>query len=507
MDAAQIILIVFIAFSLGAIAAFLIRKMVFEKQYVPAAVHAGVCQELTVLRTEKEFKDAELQQLKCEKDSLCEIRDNLTADLNNLSTELGGCKADRNNADKLVYETKSLLEIVRQSKTEVDAALVSREKELIEVNAQLKEYKEKLDTQKQDIENLGGKFEDAFKVLAQNILEDKSRKFSEEQNKNLKGILEPLQKEIQLFKEDVGAKQKQESDERISLREQVKGMTTLNQTLSEQANKLTETLRLQVKQQGDWGESILEAILENSGLQKDLQYFTQQSSRNAEGKIIRPDVLIKYPDQRTIIIDSKVSLVHYYNMCSSHGEEDQKRSLQLLIQSLRSHIDGLASKNYGDISQALDFIIMFVPVEPAYIAAMHADPELWQYAYKKGILLISPANLIATLKLVKDMWRKDAVDKNAQEIADKAGKLYDKLVIFVETFEKVGVQLDKAGETWSDAKKQLTAGKGNLISQALKMNALHINSKKDLPDDIANQAILNDHFDPEGKKNDFLLYE
>jgi DNA recombination protein RmuC len=137
---------------------------------------------------------------------------------------------------------------------------------------------------------------------------------------------------------------------------------------------------------------------------------------------------------------------------------------------------------------------MFVPVEPAYIAAMHGDPDLWQYAYKRGIFLISPANLIATLKLVKDLWRKDAVDKNAQKIAEKAGKLYDKLVNFVEAFEMVGEQLDKAGETWEKAHKQLTAGKGNLLSQALKMQALHIHSKKELPPDLANAAVLNDHF-------------
>jgi DNA recombination protein RmuC len=248
--------------------------------------------------------------------------------------------------------------------------------------------------------------------------------------------------------------------------------------------------------------------LENSGLQKDLQYFTQQSSRNDEGKTIRPDVVISYPDGRKIIIDSKVSLTHYYNVCNAQTEDEEKACLKQLIQSIKAHIEGLASKNYGDISQALDFIIMFVPVETAYIAAMHGDPSLWQYAYKKSILLISPANLIATLTLVKDMWRKDAVDKNAHEIADKAGKLYDKLVGFVETFEKVGIQLDKAGETWTEARKQLTAGKGNLISQALRMNALKINSRKELPDDLGNEAILNDHFGIEKTSTDSIkLYE
>ena len=367
------------------------------------------------------------------------------------------------------------------------------EKERLAHAATLEAWKhatEKLETQKADLEKVGTQFEHAFGSLAQKILDDRSKKFGEEQEKNMKMMLEPLQKEIAEFKIDIGVKQKQESDERISLREAVKHITTLNQTLSEQAERLTETLRLQVKQQGDWGESILESILEHSGLQKGLQYFTQQGSRNADGQSIRPDVVVRYPDERKIVIDSKVSLVNYYDLCGCiPGEEDGHKSL--MVRSFKSHIDELAAKNYGDIQDALDFVIMFVPVEPAYITVMHTDPALWQYAYKKRILLISPANLVATLKLVEDMWRKDAIDKNAQAIAQKAGKIYDKLESFVENFERVGDQLQKATGSWEDARKQLISGRGNLLRQAVHMKQLHIDNRKDIAPELEQEALLN----------------
>jgi DNA recombination protein RmuC len=493
---------------IGGIIAWFMRKLIFEKDTIPLSDFSALKDCVHELESQKAVAVEANRNLKEKFETVSNNFENKNRETDQLRECLAAKIEACNSLENILKDVRNQSE---DAKTELQRKideLTDARNTIFDLKAQIQFKQEKLDTQKTDLENLGKKFEDTFKVLAQNILDDKSKSFSAEQEKNLKGILEPLQKEIVQFKDEIGTKQKQESDERISLREQVKHMSTLNQTLSDQANKLTETLRLQVKQQGDWGESILEAILENSGLQKDLQYFTQQSSRNDEGKTIRPDVVISYPDGRKIIIDSKVSLTHYYNVCNSENEEEEKACLKQLIQSIKNHIEGLASKNYGDISQALDFIIMFVPVETAYIAAMHGDPGLWQYAYKKSILLISPANLIATLTLVKDMWRKDAVDKNAHEIADKAGKLYDKLVGFVETFEKVGVQLDKAGETWTEARKQLTAGKGNLISQALRMNALKINSRKELPDDLGNEGILNDHFSITQKNSDSLpLFE
>jgi DNA recombination protein RmuC len=485
--------ILYLIFALAAgIVAWIIRKLIFEKNSVPIADFEQVKQQLQERSSALAVAENTASVLKGEKQELATSLKEIQEKLQETSNSLIARVTHIDNLQLQLTEAKEACKELNSDAEHLQRELSESKEVIVNLKAEAEFRQEKLNTQKAEMDNLGKKFEDSFKVLAQQILDDKSKTFNETQEKNLKGILEPLEKEIKRFKEDIETKQKHESEERVSLKEQVKHMTTLNQTLSEQANKLTETLRLQVKQQGDWGESILEAILENSGLQKDLQYFTQQSSRNNEGKLIRPDVVIKYPDDRKIIIDSKVSLTHYYNMCSAVGEDEQQSCLQQLIASIRNHIDELSYKNYADIAQALDFIIMFVPVEPAYIAAMHADPDLWQYAYKKGIFLISPANLITTLKMVKDMWQRNDVDKNAQEIADKAGKLYDKLVGFVETFEKVGTQLGKATDCWDDARKQLTSGKGNLISQAARMNALKINSKKELPGQLISEAILND---------------
>ncbi|NTS43017.1 DNA recombination protein RmuC [Flavisolibacter sp. BT320] len=492
----------------GCVFTWIIRRLAFEKSFVTADKWHSLQAEFNALKIDKAVADNAFTTCKEESNKLALSCEAKTEELRTLSRELAERTTEKEHLELDILSLKAdmnTLQLTLDKRTQEVQGLQTTNSNL---QAQLRFQQEKLNTQKDEMDNLGKKFEDAFSVLAQKILENKSQAFSQEQEKNLKNILTPLQKEIQLFKEDIDTKHRSESEERISLREQVRHMSTLNQTLSEQANKLTETLRLQVKQQGDWGESILEAILENSGLQKDLQYKTQHSAKNDDGKTIRPDIVVNYPDGRKIIIDSKVSLVSYYNMCNAQNGEEEKAHAKDLVKSLKSHIDGLSAKNYSDISQTLDFVILFVPVEPAYIAAMHNEPELWQYAYKKGIFLISPANLITTLKLVKDMWRKDAVDKNAQEIADKAGKLYDKLVGFVETFERVGTQLEKATETWGDARKQLTAGKGNLISQALKMQALKISSKKELPEALGNEAILNDRFYLDrNRDSDIPLYE
>ncbi|MVT41763.1 DNA recombination protein RmuC [Chitinophaga oryziterrae] len=364
--------------------------------------------------------------------------------------------------------------------------------ENIQLKVQLDYKNEKLNQQKNEIENIGQKFENQFKVLASQILEEKKNAFNKDQESSLKAILDPLKENISSFKQEFSAKLKTESDDRISLREQVVHMMTLNQTLSEQANNLTQAFRGSVKHQGNWGEMILESILEYTGMQKDIHYFVQKRSINDEGDSIQPDILVKYPDSRTIVIDSKVSLIHYENFYKSTDPVLQQQQLALLVRSIKAHIDGLSGKSYQDVTNSLDFVMMFIPVEAAYITAMQTDPALWQYAYKKRIILISPTNIITAMKLVNDMWQKDSIDRNAKAIAERAGKLYDKLASFVEEFEKIGIHLDRAAGAFQDSRKKMTEGKGNLVSQAHRMKQMKINAKKALPSAIIEEALLED---------------
>jgi DNA recombination protein RmuC len=364
--------------------------------------------------------------------------------------------------------------------------------ENIQLKAQLDYKNDKLSQQKNEIENIGHKFENQFKVLAGQILEEKKNAFNKDQESSLKAILDPLKENISSFKQEFSAKLKTESDDRISLREQVVHMMTLNQTLSEQANNLTQAFRGSVKHQGNWGEMILESILEYTGMQKEIHYFVQKRSMNDDGDSIQPDVLVKYPDSRTIVIDSKVSLIHYENFYKSTDPVLQQQQLALLVRSIKAHIDGLSGKSYQDVTDSLDFVMMFIPVEAAYITAMQTDPALWQYAYKKRIILISPTNIITAMKLVNDMWQKDSIDRNAKAIAERAGKLYDKLASFVEEFEKIGIHLDRAAGAFQDSKKKMTDGKGNLVSQAHRMKQMKINAKKSLPSVIIEEALLED---------------
>jgi DNA recombination protein RmuC len=371
-------------------------------------------------------------------------------------------------------------------------ALLQYTGQVATLQSELGHREEKLQRQKEEMEHTSQKLEQQFKLLAHTVLEEKSEKFSVQQEQNLKTILDPLKEQIRTFREEYEVKRSKESEERISLREQVKQMMELNKGLSEQANNLTNALRGNVKQQGNWGEMILESMLQYAGLEKDIHYFVQQQSRNDAGQLIQPDIVVQYPDSRAVVIDAKVSLLHYESYCASTTQDEQAIAVNSLLRSFKNHIDGLSSKSYQDINNALDFVMMFVPVEAAYITAMQSDTALWQYAYSKKILLISPANLIAAMKLIADMWQRDNINKEAHHLATRAGKLYDKLVLFVENFDKVGLQLQKAQDCWQEAQKQLVKGRGNAIAQAEQMKGYQAKTSKTLPPKLVEEAMLED---------------
>jgi len=357
--------------------------------------------------------------------------------------------------------------------------------------------KEKLESQKKDIEEMGKKFNTEFENIANKILETKSEKFTKLNKENLNAILEPLGKNIEEFKKTVTETYVTEAKERFSLGEKVKELAELNKKISEEANNLTRALKSDSKTQGGWGEMILETILEKSGLRKNEEYFMQHQltdeegkplRSDSEGKKMRPDAIIVYPDERTVIIDSKVSLNAFTRCLEAVDPEVQKMELAAHVRAVKDRVDELNIRGYDDYKKALDFVMMFIPSEPAYIAAMQGDPDLWNYAYEKRILLLNPTNLITSLKLIADLWKRERQNRNAQTIAERGALMYDKFVGFVENLELVGDHLDKAKKAYGDSFRQLSTGDGNLVKQATELKKLGIKNKKQLKKELEDKA-------------------
>ncbi|RPI16252.1 MAG: DNA recombination protein RmuC [Ignavibacteriae bacterium] len=349
---------------------------------------------------------------------------------------------------------------------------------------------EKLVNQLTEIEDLRNKFNLEFENIASKILDQKSEKFTNLNKQNIEAILTPLGENLIQFRSKVEEVYNKESNERFSLGKEVEKLFNLNQKLSEDANNLTLALKGgSPKLIGDWGQMILEKILEMSGLTKDREYQVQpylrdedgNTLKNEEGKKLQPDIIVFYPDDRRVIIDSKVSLAAYTRYVKCENTDEQQIAINDHINSMKTHIDALCSKNYQDFAPSLDFVMMFVPNEPAYFLAMKNDETLWQYAYNKRILLTSPTNLIAALKLVADLWKREYQSRHAQEIAFRGAALYDKLVIIVNNMKELGNIIDKAQSNYKIVYGQLAEGKGNLASQVEKMKELGLKTKKSLP--------------------------
>jgi len=415
-----------------------------------------------------------------------------------LNNQISTANADLRAANQTILEKNTAIEVIIEE-------LKTTKKELSETNQALASAKatndalnEKLQTQKEEIEALGKKFNTEFENIANKILETKTEKFTELNKTNLKTILEPLGENIAAFKTKVEEVYDKESKERFSLGEKVKELAQLNKVISEEAHNLTKALKGEAKTQGRWGEMILESILQKSGLRKDEEYFMEYQLTDLEGnalrsdsenKKMRPDAVIKYPDNRSVIIDSKVSLNAFTRYLNADDIEIQKIELAAHVSAIKNHIITLNTRGYDDYNKTLDFVMMFIPSEPAYIAAQQGDPELWNFAYDKRILLINPTNLIISLKLIVDLWKREYQNRNAQDIAERGAKLYDKFVGFVTNLEDVGKHIDKARDAYTDSYKQLSTGSDNLVLQATKLKNLGLKTKKALPEETIKLAI------------------
>jgi DNA recombination protein RmuC len=321
-----------------------------------------------------------------------------------------------------------------------------------------------------------------FKNLANEILEDKSKRFTEQNAANLDALLKPLQTKLTEFKEQVNLSYGNESRERFALKAEIERLANLNLKMSDETKSLTQALKGDSKVQGNWGELVLESILESSGLRKGEEYVVQDSHTQSDGSRLQPDVVIKLPEGRNLVVDSKVSITAYARHVEADNSDVAEKELLAHIQSLRQHIQGLSGKNYSALygASSVDFVLMFVPVEPAFLLALKTAPNLYQEALAKNIVLVCPSTLMATLRTIAHLWRQDHQNRNALEIAKQCGALYDKFVGFVDDLEKLGQRLDQAQSSYQDAFNKLKTGKGNLIRSAEKVRELGVKPSKNL---------------------------
>ena len=357
-------------------------------------------------------------------------------------------------------------------------------RDYLNYESEVKFLKEKLENHKKEIEELHKISQQSFENIANKILQEKSEKFTEINKNNITSILEPLGHNINNFKKQVSDTYDKDLKQRVELQEQIKNLLDQTNKVSNEANNLATALKGNSKKQGNWGEMILETILQHSGLQKDIHYFKEKSFNNEEGQNLRPDFQIHLPDNRLIIADSKVSMVAYNKFCESKNDEESKRYIDEHLKSVYSHVDNLSSKNYDDLEKSLDFTMMFMPVEPAYILAIQADKDLWSYAYSKRILIMSPTNLIACLKIIDDLWKREMQSKNAMAIVNRGEKLYNKFVSFTESILEIGRKLNDSQKAFDGALNQMKEGKGNLLWQAESLRGLGLKSEKKIPIDF-----------------------
>jgi DNA recombination protein RmuC len=384
----------------------------------------------------------------------------------NLKSTLRAQQALTLSESSLIESLRNERDLAIQNAIRLEAELVSERRQALARLESLNEAKEALTAQ--------------FKNLANDILEDKSKRFVEQNATSLDALLKPLQTKLTEFKEQVSTSYQNEARERFALKTEIERLSNLNLRMSDETRSLTQALKGDSKVQGNWGELVLESILESSGLRKGEEFVVQDSHTQADGSRLQPDVVIHLPEGRHLVVDSKVSITAYARYAEALTPEIGQAELNLHIQSIRQHMQGLSNKNYSALHGlgAIDFVLMFIPIEPAFIAAMKAAPNLQDEALAKNIVLVCPSTLMATLRTVAHLWRQDQQNRNALEISRQCGALYDKFVGFVEDLLKLGQRLEQAQSSYHDAFGKLKSGKGNLIRAAEKVRALGVKPSK-----------------------------
>jgi DNA recombination protein RmuC len=390
--------------------------------------------------------------------------------------------------DKMGFEKQLEAQIVAKEliRTEKDSLAIQLSKKEVDFENLWERNKE----QKEEVEKLQEKFTIEFENLANKILEEKSNKFTEQNKENMKNILTPLQDKIQLFEKKVEDTHKESIDYHAALRQQILGLREMNIQMSKETINLTKALKGDSKMQGNWGELVLERVLEKSGLEKGREYEVQQAFTTQYGNRVFPDVVINLPDGKKMIVDSKVSLTAYEKYINEEDDTLKIGYLKEHVLSIKRHVEQLGAKNYHDLYQieSPDFVLLFIPIEPAFAMALNEDTNLYNKAFEKNIVIVTPATLLATLRTIDSMWTNQKQQENALEIARQAGALYDKFEGFVGDLIKIGKKIDESKTEYSSAMNKLVEGKGNLIISVEKLKKMGAKAKKALPENIVNLA-------------------
>ncbi len=415
-----------------------------------------------------------------EKASLEEKANGLISQIDQLKEQF---QNERNQFEKQLALSNSEKETIRSDKESLAIQLSKKETDFDNLWERNKE-------QKQEVEQLQEKFTKEFENLANKILEEKTTKFTEQNKENLKNILSPLQDKIQLFEKKVEDTHKESIDYHAALRQQILGLREMNEQMSKETINLTKALKGDSKMQGNWGELVLERVLEKSGLEKDREYFVQQSFVTEEGNRVFPDVVINLPDGKKMIVDSKVTLTAYERYINEEDDIVKSQHLKEHVISINRHVEQLGNKNYQDLYQmeSPDFVLLFIPIESAFAIALNEDTSLYNKAFEKNIVIVTPSTLLATLRTIDSMWTNQKQQENALEIARQAGALYDKFEGLVADLLKIGKKMDEAKIEYQGAMNKLVDGKGNLITSVEKLKKMGAKAKKSLPENIITRA-------------------
>jgi DNA recombination protein RmuC len=399
-------------------------------------------------------------------------------------------EAEQQNSARLEQQ---LAELKQESQTRQEQ-ISQLKSDIARLETQLSEERKQSEEKLKLLDEAKTRLNTEFENLANRILEEKSKKFTEQNRENIDRVLNPLREQLGDFRRKVEDVYEKESKDRMSLFHEIKSLKDLNLQISEDALNLTNALKGQTKTQGTWGEVVLERVLEESGLHNGREYETQGTFTSEEGKRLRPDVIVHLPEDKDIIIDSKVSLTAYERYCTSEEDAERQAALKEHITSLRTHIKGLSVKNYEDLPgiRSLDFVLLFVPIEAAFITAVENDRDIFREAFDKNIIVVSPTTLLATLKTVHNIWRYEYQNRNALEIADRAGSLYDQFVLFMESMDDIGDKLGKASDAYHIARRRLVEGRGNLIGRTEKLKKLGAKAKKALDEKLLLEAAQDD---------------